>query len=111
MSDQEAAEEPTQQLITAAATAATTAEGHQGVINALVAERLRFLDPEFQSTNSRIDVLETICQANTDRIEAIAGHQTKTDRGESYYYHSTNPQATNGVKILQPDLESLLAEN
>lgn len=34
-------------------------------------ERLKFLDPELKATHSRIDILETICQANTDRIEAI----------------------------------------
>ena len=45
-------------------------------------QRLKFLDPELSATHSRIDVLETICQANTDRIEALAKHQSKTDRGE-----------------------------
>ena len=34
-------------------------------------ERLKFLDPELKATHSRIDILETICQANTGRIEAI----------------------------------------
>ena len=34
-------------------------------------ERLKFLEPELKATHSRIDILETICQANTDRIEAI----------------------------------------
>ena len=37
-------------------------------------ERLKFLDPELKATHSRIDILETICQANTDRIEAISKH-------------------------------------
>ena len=55
----------------------------QGLINARISERLNFLDPELEATHSRIDVLETICQANTDRIEAISKHQSKTDRGES----------------------------
>ena len=54
----------------------------QKLINARVSERLNFLDPELEATHSRIDVLETICQANTDRIEAISKHQSKTDRGE-----------------------------
>ena len=32
------------------------------------AERLRFLDPELESTNTRIEVLESICKANDDRF-------------------------------------------
>ena len=47
-----------------------------------ISERLKFLEPELSATHSRIDVLETICQANTDRIEAISKHQFKADRGE-----------------------------
>ena len=52
------------------------------LINARVSERLNFLDPEFEATHSRIDVLETICQANTDRIEAIANRQSKSSRSQ-----------------------------
>ena len=40
-------------------------------------ERLKFLDPELKATHSRIDVLETICQANTDRIETILANSPK----------------------------------
>jgi hypothetical protein len=47
---------------------------------ARIAERLNFLDPQLEATHSRIDVLETICQANTDRIEAIAKDTSNTDR-------------------------------
>lgn len=32
------------------------------------AERLRFLDPELESTNTRIEVLESVIQANDDRV-------------------------------------------
>ena len=36
------------------------------------AERLRFLDPELQSTNTRIEVLETVCRANEDKIDQLS---------------------------------------
>ena len=52
----------------------------QRLINARVSERLNFLDPELEATHSRIDVLETICKANTDRIENIANKQSKSNR-------------------------------
>ena len=62
----------------------------QRLINARVSERLNFLDPELEATHSRIDVLETICKANTDRIESVANRsksksnrQWRTDSGES----------------------------
>ena len=62
----------------------------QRLINARVSERLNFLDPELEATHSRIDVLETICKANTDRIESVANRsksksnrQRRTDSGES----------------------------
>lgn len=66
----------------------STAEDHvlQGLINARISERLNFLDPELEATHSRIDVLETICQANTDRIEAIAKRQSRSDRGERAFF-------------------------
>ncbi len=53
----------------------------------IVAERLRFLDPEFEATHSRIDVLETICQANTGSIEdlrraILRNQRSHEDRGE-----------------------------
>ena len=34
-------------------------------------ERLRFLDPELKSTQSRIEVLEILCQANDDKISNL----------------------------------------
>ena len=62
----------------------------QRLINARVSERLNFLDPELEATHSRIDVLETICKANTDRIESVANRsksksnrQRRSDSGES----------------------------
>ncbi len=47
-----------------------------------VAERLQFLDPEIKATHSRIDILESICQSNTNRIEAVQKSQNKFGRGE-----------------------------
>ena len=35
-------------------------------------ERLRFLDPELKSTQSRIEVLEILCRANEDKINHLA---------------------------------------
>ena len=34
-------------------------------------ERLRFLDPELKSTQSRIEVLEILCHANEDKINHL----------------------------------------
>ena len=59
-------------------------------------ERLKFLDPELKATHSRIDILETICQANTDRIEAISKH-VSTAGGR-------RPQASNGEDICKKDI-------
>ena len=47
----------------------------QVVINTRISERLSFLEPELQATNSRIDMVETICQANMDRLEALSRTQ------------------------------------
>ena len=47
----------------------------QVVINTRISERLSFLEPELQATNSRIDMVETICQANMDRLEALSRSQ------------------------------------
>ena len=35
-------------------------------------ERLKFLDPELESTNTRIEVLETICKANELKINSLS---------------------------------------
>ena len=53
----------------------------QVTVNTRITERLNFLEPELQATNSRIDIIETMCQANMDRIEAMSKHQSRTDRG------------------------------
>ena len=34
-------------------------------------ERLRFLDPELKSTLSRIEVLEILCQANSEKLNKL----------------------------------------
>ena len=34
-------------------------------------ERLRFLDPELESTNTRIEVLEALCKANENKINGL----------------------------------------
>ena len=36
-------------------------------------ERLRFLDPELKSTQSRIEILEILCQSNEDKINDLTG--------------------------------------
>ena len=51
----------------------------QVVINTRISERLSFLEPELQATNSRIDMVETICQANMDRLEALSRSQSYKD--------------------------------
>ena len=51
----------------------------QVVINTRISERLSFLEPELQATNSRIDMVETICQANMDRLEALSRSQSQKD--------------------------------
>ena len=35
-------------------------------------ERLKFLDPEMESTNTRIEVLEQLCKANENKIDGLS---------------------------------------
>ena len=39
-------------------------------------ERLRFLDPELKSTQSRIEILEILCHANEDKIATLSNDLT-----------------------------------
>ena len=39
-------------------------------------ERLRFLDPELESTNTRIEVLEALCKANENKINGLTKART-----------------------------------
>ena len=75
-------------------------------------ERLRFLDPELKSTQSRIEVLEILCRANEDKINQLSSDhgpvktpkETKDSNGKEVrtnnYFHTSQTKETSRTERL-----------
>ena len=53
-------------------------------------ERLKFLDPELKATHSRIDIVESVCDANTNELDKLRSSKPKVFVENSVTYNSSN---------------------
>jgi hypothetical protein len=53
-------------------------------------ERLKFLDPELKATHSRIDMVESVCDANTNQLQKLQSSKQKVFVENSVTYNSSN---------------------